>query len=82
MYRMRRVYIRVAQGSGPCSLPCVRATTTHEVSAVTKALSAIFTLVVKEVKGYYRKRVENRVSITYIAYILNLTILILLPLYY
>jgi len=46
------------------------------------ALSAIFTLAVKEVKGYYREGVKDRVSILYIAYILNLTVLILLPLYY
>jgi len=37
---------------------------------------------VKEVKGYYREGVENRVSVPYIAYILNLTVLILLPLHY
>ena len=37
---------------------------------------------IEEVEGYYRERVEDRVSIIYTAYILNLAVLILLPLYY
>jgi hypothetical protein len=36
----------------------------------------------QEVEGYYRERVENRVIIAHTAYILNLAVLILLPLYY
>ena len=53
------------QGSGPCSLPCVRATTTHEVSAVTITTaktpflsSLLISLRYKSVKGVFYIRTD------------------------